>query len=290
MGKITDYGKVTSLLSSNVFLLDGSSGTKTITAQNLATSLISLLGSDGMFTALDGFISPEQHRMIFRGKNLGSSFTSAQKTQVSNGTFKDIYLGDYWKIGDYTYRIVDIDYWFGCESTEIKKHHLVIMPDETMGNVAMDSSGSTDGGYIGSSMFKTGLDTAKSTVNTAFGSSYVLSRTQYFVNKASSGVPSGCTTSAVTLEIPSERMIYGSEIVSPKGSYSSSYTYSKTQLALFAVAPKFIIARTSSSSRTYYWLRDTVTSSSFAFVTSFGYANFSGASGTNGVRPVFAIG
>ena len=286
MGKITDYGKVTSLLSSNVFLLDGSNGTKTITAQNLATSLISLLGSDGMFTALDGFISPEQHRMIFRGKNLGSSFTSAQKTQVSNGMFKDIYLGDYWRIGDYTYRIVDIDYWFGCESTEIKKHHLVIMPDETMGSVAMDSSGSTDGGYIGSSMFKTGLDT----VNTAFGSSYVLSRTQYFVNKASSGVPSGCTTSAVTLEIPSERMIYGSEIVSPKGSHSSSYTYSKTQLALFAVAPKFIIARTSSGSRTYYWLRDTVTSSAFAGVVFFGFAGSLLANVTFGVRPVFAIG
>lgn len=289
MGKITDYGRVTSLLNSNLFLLDGSNGTKTIQADFLATSLVSLLGSDGLWSTLDTFISPEQHRMIFRGKNLGSSFTSSQKTQVQNGTFRNIYLGDYWKIGNITYRIVDIDYWYGTGRTELKKHHLVIMPDETMRNAAMNSDGTTNGGYYSTDLREMQLG-VNSDLNSAFGSSSIITHDEYLVNAVSNGVPSGCTSVSVKAEIPSERMIYGSEIMAAKGSYSAFYCYSKSQLALFAVAPKFIIARTSSGARTYYWLRDVVSSDDFAYVYLSGRAHCLNASYSRGVRPVFAIG
>lgn len=293
MGKITDYGRVTSLLNSNLFLLDGSNGTKTIQADFLATSLVSLLGSNGLWNTLDSFLSPEQHRMIFRGKNLGSSFTSSQKAQVQNGTFKDIYLGDYWKINDITYRIVDFDYWYGYGSPELKTHHLVIMPDEPLLNATMNNDGTTNEGYYGSSMRGVGggLASATSTIVTAFGGlSSIISHNEYLVNAVSDGVPSGCTSVSSQIELPSERMIYGSEIMAAKGDYTASYCYSKSQLALFAAAPKFIIARTSSGNRTYYWLRDVVSSASVAYVNSLGYAHYGYASNSFGVRPVFAIG
>ena len=44
--KITDYEKVQSLAASNIFLLDGPNGTKTIAADALAKALIGLLSSD----------------------------------------------------------------------------------------------------------------------------------------------------------------------------------------------------------------------------------------------------
>ena len=43
--KITDYEKVQALAASNIFLLDGPNGTKTIAADALAKALIGLLSS-----------------------------------------------------------------------------------------------------------------------------------------------------------------------------------------------------------------------------------------------------
>ena len=43
--KITDYEKVQELAASNIFLLDGPNGTKTIAADALAKALIGLLSS-----------------------------------------------------------------------------------------------------------------------------------------------------------------------------------------------------------------------------------------------------
>lgn len=38
------------------------------------------------------------HNSIYRGKNLGTSITAAQMNAVKNGSFDDLYLGDYWAL------------------------------------------------------------------------------------------------------------------------------------------------------------------------------------------------
>ena len=76
--------------------------------------------------------------MIYRGKNLGSVVTEEQKTNIKNGTFKGFFLGDYWIIGSYTWRIVDFDYWYDCGDTAFTKPHLVIMPDKPLYNAQMN--------------------------------------------------------------------------------------------------------------------------------------------------------
>ena len=35
------------------------------------------------------------HNSIYRGKNLGTSVSSAQYAEISAGTFKDLFIGDY---------------------------------------------------------------------------------------------------------------------------------------------------------------------------------------------------
>ena len=42
------------------------------------------------------FTVPINHNMIYRGQNLGETFTDAQHTALSSGNFTDLYLGDYW--------------------------------------------------------------------------------------------------------------------------------------------------------------------------------------------------
>lgn len=323
--KITDYEKVQALAASNIFLLDGPNGTKTIAADALAKALIGLLSSkdfiggvnlseltqinelvsgnklligtadgnkaiaaeDALFAMLDSFAPVELRRVIFRGKNLGTALTAVQKAAIKDGSFKGMFLGDYWSIGGRIWRIVDMDYWYNCGDTAFTSHHLVIMPDEALYNAQMNTTNITTGGYIGSEMYKKNLANAKTIVNAAFQGS-VLTHREYLCNAVANGKPSGGAWFDSSIELPNEPMTYGHLHVSPTSDGStvpSIYTISKTQLALFMVCPKFIVNRSYNQ-----WLRDVVSSADFAYVNGYGNTNYNGASHSYGVRPVFPVG
>lgn len=323
--KITDYEKVQALAASNIFLLDGPNGTKTIAADALAKALIGLLSSkdfiggvnlseltqinelvsgnkllvgttdgnkaiaaeDALFAMLDGFAPVELRRVLFRGKNLGTALTAVQKAAIKDGSFKGMFLGDYWSIGGRIWRIVDMDYWYNCGDTAFTSHHLVIMPDEALYNAQMNTTNVTTGGYVGSAMYKSNLANAKTIVNAAFQGS-VLTHREYLCNAVANGRPSGGAWFDSNIELPNEPMMYGHPHFSPTSDGStvpSIYTISKTQLALFMVCPRFIVNRSYNQ-----WLRDVVSSADFANVGSFGNTACGDASVSFGVRPVFPVG
>ena len=323
--KITDYEKVQALAASNIFLLDGPNGTKTIAADALAKALIGLLSSkdfiggvnlseltqinelvsgnkllvgttdgnkaiaaeDALFAMLDGFAPVELRRVLFRGKNLGTALTAVQKAAIKDGSFKGMFLGDYWSIGGRIWRIVDMDYWYNCGDTAFTSHHLVIMPDEALYNAQMNTTNVTTGGYVGSAMYKSNLANAKTIVNAAFQGS-VLTHREYLCNAVANGRPSGGAWFDSSIELPNEPMMYGHPHFSPTSDGStvpSIYTISKTQLALFMVCPRFIVNRSYNQ-----WLRDVVSSAGFAIVDYFGLTNYYYASNSAGVRPVFPVG
>lgn len=323
--KITDYEKVQALAASNIFLLDGPNGTKTIAADALAKALIGLLSSkdfiggvnlseltqinelvsgnkllvgttdgnkaiaaeDALFAMFDGFAPVELRRVLFRGKNLGTALTAVQKAAIKDGSFKGIFLGDYWSIGGRIWRIVDMDYWYNCGDTAFTSHHLVIMPDEALYNAQMNTTNVTTGGYVGSAMYKSNLANAKTIVNAAFQGS-VLTHREYLCNAVANGRPSGGAWFDSSIELPNEPMMYGHPHFSPTSDGStvpSIYTISKTQLALFMVCPRFIVNKSYNQ-----WLRDVVSSATFALVGSYGDASYNNASYSYGVRPVFPVG
>ena len=323
--KITDYEKVQELAASNIFLLDGPNGTKTIAADALAKALIGLLSSkdfiggvnlseltqinklvtgnkllvgttdgnkaiaaeDALFAMLDSFAPVELRRVIFRGKNLGTALTVVQKAAIKDGSFKGMFLGDYWNIGGRIWRIVDMDYWYNCGDTAFTSHHLVIMPDEALYNAQMNTTNVTTGGYVGSEMYKKNLENAKTIVNAAFQGS-VLTHREYLCNAVANGRPSGGAWFDSSIELPNEPMMYGHLHFSPTSDGStvpSIYTISKTQLALFMVCPRFIVNRSYNQ-----WLRDVVSSADFAGVGGYGDTGYDAASDSRGVRPVFPVG
>ena len=108
--KFKEYPNATTLADSDALIVDADGGTKYILTKDAAVALV-------------GSISPEAHSRIFRGKNLGTSVTAAQKAAIQDGTFKDLFLGDYWVINDVTWRIVDMDYWYNTGSTALTTHH-----------------------------------------------------------------------------------------------------------------------------------------------------------------------
>lgn len=323
--KITDYEKVTELLANNVLLVDGDGGTKTILARDLLKALVAVSSSqdylakmdisqltqvntvsasdrillasggsnkgitvnDAFWGILDAVISVEQRRNIFRGKNLGTAFTAAQKAEIKAGTFKGFFIGDYWSIGDRIWRIVDINYWLNSGDASCTTPHLVIMPDQSLYSAKMNETNITTGGYVGSQMYTANLTNAKTLVNSAFGSANILNHREYLTNAVTNGYPSAGAWYDSTVELPNEIMMYGSLVFTPAGDGSfvpNRYTIDKTQLALMKMYPRFI-----NPGRYWYWLRDVVSSAYFAHVAGYGYTDCYYASDSYGVRPVFGL-
>lgn len=277
--KITDLSRATKPTSSDLLLVETSNGTRAMTYEDLVNPAIGEAEENAALN-LD-------NRNTYRGKNLGSSVTAAQKTAIQNGTFDDLFIGDYWTIGGVKWLIADMDYWYNCGDTAFTKHHLVIIPETTLYSARMNATSTTEGGYVNSEMYKTGLNNAKTTVTSAFGS-MVLTHRELLVNAVSNGKPTAGAWRDSTVEIPNECMIYGHLHFSPTSDGSTVpyiYTIDKTQLSLFALRPQLIVNRASS-----YWLRDVVSSAYFAYVNYYGGAGSGSAASSFGVRPVFAIG
>lgn len=68
------------------------------------------------------------HNSIFRGKKLGTEVTAAQWAEIKNGTFKDMYIGDYWTIGGTDYVICHFNYYKNCGDANCNKNHILVMP------------------------------------------------------------------------------------------------------------------------------------------------------------------
>ena len=291
--KVPELVKITSPASGNIIPIHDGTGLKGITFQNLA---------DKVNEPMDNKVAPllfnnaGAHNAIYRGKNLGTSVTAAQYAAISAGTFDDMYIGDYWVINGVNWRIAAFDYYLKCGDTSCTKHHVVIVPDTCLYTAQMHNTSSgayesgatantTAGGYVGSDMYTTNLEQAKTTIKAAF-SGHVLSHRVYLTNAVTEGHPSAGAWCDSEVELMNEQMVYGGSIFMPIANGSTVYTnyrVEKSQLPLFALNPSWIAIRAT------YWLRDVVTASYFAIVATDGKAGYTYASHPNGVRPAFCI-
>ena len=80
--KITEFPFISKFTSDNVMLVDGTKGTKEIFVGDAILAMLHMT-------------SAELHRSIFRGKNLGASVSTEQWARIQDGTFDDLWLGDY---------------------------------------------------------------------------------------------------------------------------------------------------------------------------------------------------
>ena len=250
------------------------------------------VGADGLLTVVGGGggLSVEgnagAHNSIYRGKYLGTTYTAAQQAAVAAGTFDDLFIGDYWTIDGVNYRIAAFDYYLNCGSTALATHHMIVVPDTNLYTHVMEDSNITTNGYYGSKMRTSGLNQAKTTAESAFGASHILSHREYLTNAVSNGRPSGGSWYDCTVELMSERMVYGNGIFMPVSdgtNVPSNYTVSKGQLPLFLYRHDLI------GNRENWWLRDVITAAAFAVVDANGLAGCGSASFAGGVRPAIPV-
>lgn len=226
------------------------------------------------------------HNAIYRGKNLGTAFTAAQSAAIRDGSFKDLYIGDYWTIDGTVYRIADFDYFLRSGDTECTAHHAVIVPDVNMDTQKMNDSNVTTGAYIGSKMYTTNMATAKAKIKADFGSSHILAHREYLANAVANGKQSAGAWYDSEIELMTESMVYGAPHFAPAcdgSTVPANYTIGCKQLNLFRHRPDLI------SNRQTYWLRDVVSAAHFAFVYHYGACDYNAASSARGVRPAFPI-
>lgn len=290
--KVTELTAFTTPTDSCLIPIHDGTGLKKITFANFRTKAVE--GTEAKIAPLL-FNNAGAHNAIYRGKSLGSTVTTAQYAAIKAGTFDDLYIGDYWTIGGVNYRIAAFDYYLNSGDTSCTTHHVVIVPDTCLYNAQMHNTSSggyeggaantTTGGYVGSDMYKSNLEQAKTTIKSAF-SGHILKHRIYLTNAVANGRASGGAWCDSEVDLMCEQMVYGSGIFSPVSDGSNvpaNYRVEKSQLPLFQHEPSRICNRNN------WWLRDVITASGFAIVHNYGYANYYYASYSLGVRPAFCI-
>lgn len=241
-------------------------------AENAAAPVLAILSSGA-----------GAHNSIYRGKNLGTSVTAAQWAAIADGSFTDLYIGDYWVIDGVNWRIAAFDYYYKTGDTPCITHHVVIVPDTILYNAAMNSTDTTTGGYVGSAMYTANLEQAKTIIKTAFGSAHVITKRELLTTTVNGNTPSGWAWFDSEVELMNEVQVYGSVAWGAHDGNGYNVASDDGQF------PLFVFDRTKLHNRENYWLRDVSSATIFSLVDGSGNASRFVASGSFGVRPVFAI-
>ena len=260
--------------------------------------------TNGGLAPVPGMIhSAALHNGLYRGKDLTAYFESGEMSAaIAAGNFTNIYPGDYIiksvTIDGTAYEnvkwiVMDLDYHLHAGDTETTAHHVVLMPETTLGTQAMNATDITTGGYIGSVMWTTHIPKVVAGIEAAFGDTHVLSHRELLTNTVDTSIKSaahnGWTGAAsnwawtdVKVNLANELMVYGSRHAS-----SSFYDGGECtkQLAAFNLNHGLRCSK-----RQWWWLRAVSYSAGFANVHTNGAANYYGASNAGGgVRPYFLL-
>ena len=244
----------------------------------------------------------EAHNAMWGGRDITVAFNNGTvSANIANGTFKDIFPGDYitksvtisGKAYTVNWVIADCDYWINKGNTAVTAHHVVIVPQVPIFNANMNATNTTEGGYAGSRMYKETIPACATGIVNAFGSDHILTFRDLIVNNINaSGISLGNSSwlgvSALgsgkwvdaQCNLIGEHMVYGHSVWSSGGENQMIQT---RQFSAFRLSEKLI-----NYNRQHWWLRDVVSSAYFAFVYGRGDANADYASRVAGVRP-FAL-
>lgn len=239
--------------------------------------------------AIDAFTLADNagaHNAVYRGKNLGSAVTAAQWAAIQSGTFEDLFIGDYWTINEVNWLIAAFDYYLTTGDVTCTDHHVVIVPEASLYDHTMNYTDTVAGAYADSKLRASGLNTAKTTINNAFGSAHILSHRLFLKNAVTNTYESGGSWYDSTVELMTEQNVYGGKIMAnclSGAQWAMQFTIDKSQFPLFSHRPDLI------SGGITYWLRDVASASDFCRVGDNGNALNGNAGTAFGVRPAFCI-
>lgn len=284
--RIQDFGENPNADTNNDFVITFNDNSESKT--RLKDAYYSMV-PDGMQT----------HNNIFRGVNLGA-LSSTHIANIQNGSFKGMFIGDYFSVNGSNYVIAGINTkHLKGDSTQLG-NHLLLMPDRfstlkdgtVMRNDGkqhyMNDTDTTAGGLAGTKLYQTYMPSIQNKLEADFGSHLLKFREVVSTHVDASGAPDKGEWHDAKLAIPNEVMVYGTTL---NGNNKNSSWYNigddDVQLPLFRLNPDEL-----TNHRDWgLWLRDIHSASEFAYADDNGDASWNGASWPwLGVRAFFLIG
>ncbi len=253
-------------------------------------------------------------RNTYRGKDITDLWRSEELyKQIEDGTFADIYVGDYIKTNDnnhdVTWLIADLDYYIATGpngENRMSKHHAVIIPSSQLGdNIGMNDTNTT--GVINQDLKFTSLDTNQEHTNIG---GYMGSRMKQetlpqilqdyiepvfknhiieYVNSIGDQVENGVTTRVgaykTKIDLMSEMAVLGSIV----HGNSKDIGYDLSQYAIFRLKPDSINTAMNGY-RFWVWLNAVGSGANFTAIgPSRTISSVWAAYEAGGVRPRFLI-
>ena len=244
----------------------------------------------------------EAHNAMWGGRDITAAFDAGTvSTNIANGTFRDIFPGDYITkqvtISGTTYTVnwvvADCDYWINKgDNPAMTAHHVAIVPQAPIFAARMNSTNTTEGGYASSWVYKNIIPACATGIVNAFGPDHILTFRDNITSgldnsHVSSGLPQLTGTStwwgewvSVQCNLMSEKMVYGAPICAAGAVDNSVAT---RQMSAFRLSERLI-----NYNRGWWWLRDVSCYAGFAIAYGSGDAHMEFASGLRGFRP-FAL-
>lgn len=325
--KITELTHANAVTDNDLFIVETANGTCSVPYSKIKRLFQNMLEVNAGETQSFPFVDcAASHNGIFRGKDLTNVYTIDEICErISNGTFEDLYIGDYFDITistEYTANevvrciLAGFDTYLKYGDTSFNKHHAVIVPKNSFTSIEKMNSTSTTGvsenannpsdkgSYLGSDMQQLVLPVYAAAISSAIGSTHLLSRRSllpYIMTPELASMGGGFLIGAssrsewvsVQLQLLSEIQVYGANVVSSSFHDTGCDNF---QLPLFALDPTLKICKNggadsfTSSNRMGYWLRNVSSDTSFATINGSGNSGYSNASNRNAVRPFFCIG
>lgn len=230
---------------------------------------------------------------LYRGKDLTSIYSiDTIYNRVSNGTFIDLFVGDYFKVGKYKLSIAGFDTYLNIgDASNLYNHHLILIIEEGLTTQYMNSTDITTGGYYSSYMNKTYYPSIYSELNPLL-KNHIKTHREMLSNHINTNIISGGNSGwkgssdshewyDTNLSLLSEIEVFGTTIWSSSGYDIGS---AKQQLPYFSLNPNNINIRKS------YWLSGVGSSNSFCCCLGYGGSGNMKASNKNLVRPKLIFG
>ena len=269
--------------------------------------------SDLMFDLIDMLPNPSiQHRNHFRGNFLGSKVTADQISSIRNGTFKDIWIGDYWTDSSgMNWRVADINYYWHRQAlpetlsngdhNHFKANHILVIPDEILFELTSEftlDQPLTDGGVVNQQWLIESESKSLTYASRFAEDSYLIEVPRLL--PSAMNTDRYFTSRAILMKkviIPTEAMVTGSNYIAPQQPGDKgimwNHSYEQWQLKLFKLGGMKYISTTNNG----YYLTSDGFSTGAAFPTWSKYGYFVEgtirshiASGTSGIRPLIALG
>lgn len=266
--RVKELESILSAPDDGLILCHDGKGLKAITVKNFKSDLNALIDKVGHDNA-------GTHNSIYRGKNLGNSVTVEQYATIKEGKFTDMYIGDYWIAGGINWRIASFDYYMNSgNSTIIKDHHAVIVPDVTISESKLKNTADVTGGYANALSRSTCNPTLiNSKSNNIFDNHYMVKDLCLTTGQSTTAWTTGCSVEQMTEENVFGSTRYGVAI--PE--------LDSKQYPLFQFRPDLI------QTSEWYWLRNTASGTAFACVLGNGLSSVYNADTSIGIRPAFCI-